>query len=201
MLSPNNTDVKVQQNVNEFNSRTWGGTLQLAVVQLGAYKFICIYKVQTLAETDTNTRMRKICNNPELGASRPATSMVINLSEVKRWQIKAFKWSYFLHTTRQEELMSQYAAPQITPREKNSSLQTAECGGSTPSGEVILRLIGLCGIHWTWLHPPPRGLGVFLIGALQAPSGNIPPQLSLSFFTCFVLEVLLPAPLPMAFRL
>lgn len=142
-------------------------------------------KVQPRAERATHMSMKKIYNNPGLGVSRPATSMVINLSEEKRWQIKAFECSYFLYTTRQKELMSHYAVPQITPREKNSSPQTAECGGSTPSGEVIFRLIGLCGIQWTWRHLPPTGLGFFLIGAMQTPRGNIAPQLSLTFSHLF----------------
>lgn len=57
--------------------------------------------------------------------------------------------------------------------------------GSTPCGEVILRLIGLCGILWTWLHLLPTGLGFFLIGAMQTPWGIIPSHLSPTFFHLF----------------
>lgn len=107
--------------------------------------------------------MKEIFNNPAPGVSRPATCLVINLSEEKWWQIKAFKCSYFLYMARQKELMSHYAVPQITPREKNSSPQTAECGGSTPSGELIYRLIGSCGIQWSWLHLPSQGSATSLL--------------------------------------
>ena len=146
---------------------------------------------------------------PGLGVSRPATSVVINLSEKKkekkrkkRWQIKACKCSYFLYTTRQKELMSHCAVPQITPREKNSSPQTAECGGSSPSGGVVLRLIGLCGIQWTWLRPstrrarrPPHWRNADTLGEYS----------SMAIFVVFLLapflEVSLPAQLQMAFTL
>lgn len=86
-------------------------------------------------------------------------------------------------------------------RKKSSSAQTAEHGGSTPSGEVIFRLIGLCGFHWTWRHPPPTGLRSFLFGAVQTPQGNISPQLSSTFFffSCSILEVLLPTQFQLAF--
>lgn len=66
--------------------RTLASVLQFAFTQLSAYKYICIYNVQSRAERATHTGMKKIYNKPPraLGVSRPATSMVINLSEEKR---------------------------------------------------------------------------------------------------------------------
>lgn len=85
-----------------------------------------------------------------------------------------------MHTC-QKELMSHYAVPHVPPREKNSSLQTADCGASALFGGVIVRLIGLCGSQWTRLHLTPTRLGSFLAGAMQTPEGNVPPQLSSAF--------------------
>lgn len=160
--------------------------------------YISIYSVQSWAERDTH--MKKIYNNPGLGVSRPATSVMIHFFQRKNDDKYSPLNVPIFSTPHQKELMSHYAVPQITPREKNSSPETADCGGSSPSGEV--RLIGLCGILWTWLHPPPRWLSNILIGAMQIPLGNIPPQLSLPFFHFFfALEVLLPTQLQMAFTL
>lgn len=76
------------------------------------------------------TRAWKRHSQPGLCVSRPATSVLINLSEGKQWQTQAFFLNVPIFcTTRQKELMSHYAAPQITPWEKNSSLQTAVCVG------------------------------------------------------------------------
>lgn len=173
------TKVKVQRNVNEFNRQNIG---KYASVRFRSSECIQIhlFAKSNVQQREPLTRaLKKIYNNPGLGLSRPATPMVINLSEEKRWQIKAFECSYFLYTTRQKELMSHYALAQITPREKNSSAQTAERVGSTPSGEVIFRLIGLCGIQWTWLHLPPTGLGFFQFLQCRDLRGIFPPPSNL----------------------
>lgn len=60
---------------------------------------------------------KKIYYSPRLGVSRSATSVVINLSEEKQWQIKAFKCSYFLHTSQRIDV-SPCCATNYPQREK-----------------------------------------------------------------------------------
>lgn len=57
-------------------------------------------------------------------------------------------------------------------------------GDPAPPAEAMFRLIGLCGIQWTRLHPPPTGFLFFLAAAFQTPEGNLPPEPFLKFLSC-----------------
>lgn len=61
--------------------------------------------------------MKKIYSSLRPGVSRPATAMVINLSKEKRWQIKAFKCSYFLYMSERIDV-SPRSATNYPQREK-----------------------------------------------------------------------------------
>lgn len=165
-------------------------------------------KSDWFAERATQMSVKKIYYNPRAGSLK-ASDLRGNKfvwgkkkTKKKRWQIKACKCSYFLYATRQKELMSHCAVPQITPREKNSSPQTAECGGSSPSGGVVLRLIGLCGIQWTWLRPSTRRVRRL---PHWRSADTLGEYSSTAIFVVFLLapflEVSLPTQLQMAFTL
>ena len=202
------TKVKVQQNVNKFNKLNIAEGAPLSLSRIWIWHKSAS-KSDWFAERATRMSVNKIYKNPQAGCLK-ASDLCGNKfvwekkrkKKKKRWQIKACKCSYFLYTTRQKELMSHCAVPQITPREKNSSPQTAECGGSSPSGGVVLRLIGLCGIQWTWLRPstrrarrPPHWRNADTLGEYSSTA------IFVVFLLAPFLEVSLPAQLQMAFTL
>lgn len=162
--------------------------------------YISIYSVQSWAERATH--MKKIYNNPGLGVSRPATSVIVHFfSEEKWWQIQPFKCSYFLHTTSERIDVSLCGATNYPQREKQ-----------------------LAGDSWLWgIQPLWRSQTHWLVWNpvnLTAPSTQVAQQRpywcnadtygkysSTAIFTVFplffffVLEVLLPTQLQMAFTL
>lgn len=159
---------------------------QLTLVLLSACEYICIYKVQRA----THMTMKKIYSNPRLGVSRPATAMVINLSKEKRWQIKAFKCSYFLYTSERIDV-SPRSATNYPQREKQLAADSWMWGihslrrSHTQTDRPVWNSVNLTApsTHRAQLLPYWCNADTW---------GNIPPKISLfcryCLLVCFMLR-------------
>lgn len=173
---------------------------QLTLVLLSACKYICIYKVQRA----THMTMKKIYSNPRLGVSRPATAMVINLSKEKRWQIKAFKCSYFLYTSERIDV-SPRSATNYPQREKQLTADSWMWGihslrrSHTQTDRLVWNSVNLTAPSTHRAQLLPYWCNADTWGNNYSSKDIF--LLSLLFVSLFHVEVLMPIQLHMAFTL